>query len=135
MRLTSRKVIFRKSQKLLTERALTCLSELHGGGLIRTFNSYSFNFNSGLRKCRTGFCLLWTPSPRCKQFLWFWKLTSCDYISFISSLIEVLRINLPNLCPNMNHFDAVDFSECHSEEVMFLLTLSVQTQHIFNRLN
>ena len=25
----------------------------------------------------------------------------------------------------MNHFDAVDFSECHSEEVMFLLTLSV----------
>ena len=25
----------------------------------------------------------------------------------------------------MNYFDAVDFSECHSEEVMFLLTLSV----------
>ena len=25
----------------------------------------------------------------------------------------------------MNHFDAVDFSECHSEEVMFLLTLSL----------
>ena len=37
----------------------------------------------------------------------------------------LLRINLPNLCPNMNNFDAVDFSECHSEEVMFLLTLSV----------
>ena len=30
----------------------------------------------------------------------------------------LLRINLPNLCPNMNHFDAVDFSECHSEEVI-----------------
>ena len=29
-----------------------------------------------------------------------------------------LRINLSNLCPNMNHFDAVDFSECHSEEVI-----------------
>ena len=27
-------------------------------------------------------------------------------------------INLPNLCPNMNHFDAVDFSECHSEEAI-----------------
>ena len=27
----------------------------------------------------------------------------------------------------MNHFDAVDFSECRSEEVMFLLTLSVST--------
>ena len=37
----------------------------------------------------------------------------------------LLSINLPNLCPNMNNFDAVDFSECHSEEVMFLLTLRV----------
>ena len=38
----------------------------------------------------------------------------------------LLRIHLPTLCPNMNHFDAVDFSECHSEEVIkFLLTLSV----------
>ena len=37
----------------------------------------------------------------------------------------LLRINLPNLCPNMNYFDAVDFSEFHSEEVMFLLTLSL----------
>ena len=25
----------------------------------------------------------------------------------------------------MNHFDAVEFSDCHSEEVMLLLTLSV----------
>ena len=40
----SRKEIFRKSQKLLTKRAL---SELHGGSLFRTFKSYSFNFNSG----------------------------------------------------------------------------------------
>ena len=22
------------------------------------------------------------------------------------------------MCPNINHFDAVDFSECHSEEVI-----------------
>ena len=59
----SRKVIFRKSQKLLT-------SELHG---IKTFKSYSFNFNGGLRKHRMGYCLLRTPSPRGKQFLWFLK--------------------------------------------------------------
>ena len=32
---------------------------------------------------------------------------------------------IAKLCPNMVHFDALDFSECHSEEVMFLLTLSV----------
>ena len=45
-------VIFRKSQKLLTERAL---SELYGGGLLIKFNSYSFNFNGGLRKHRVGY--------------------------------------------------------------------------------
>ena len=37
----------------------------------------------------------------------------------------LLRINLPNLCPNMNHFDAVDFSECHSEEVVSFFWRSV----------
>ena len=47
---------------------------LHGGSLFRTFNSYSFNFNGGLRKCHTAFCLLRTPSPRGKQFLWFLKM-------------------------------------------------------------
>ena len=46
----------------------------------------------------------------------------------------VLRINLPNLCTNMNHFNAVDFSECHSEEVMFLLTLSVKINFFLNGL-
>ena len=29
-------------------------SELHGRGLFKTFNSYSLNFNGGLRKRRTG---------------------------------------------------------------------------------
>ena len=50
------------------------MSELHGGSLFRTFNSYSFNFNGGLRKRRNGFCLLRTLSPRGKQFLWFLKI-------------------------------------------------------------
>ena len=43
----------------------------HGGDLFRTFNSYSFSFNGGLLKYRTGYCLLRTPSPRGKQFLFF----------------------------------------------------------------
>ena len=30
----------------------------------------------------------------------------------------LIKIKLPYLCLNMNHFDAVDFSECHSEEVI-----------------
>ena len=37
----------------------------------------------------------------------------------------ILKINLPNLCPNMNHFDAMDFSECHSEEVISFFWCSV----------
>ena len=45
----------------------------------------------------------------------------------------LLRINLPNLCPNMNHFDAADFSECHSEEVMFLLMLSLYPPNYMKR--
>ena len=37
----------------------------------------------------------------------------------------LLRINLPNLCPNMIHFDALDFSEWHSEEVISFFWRSV----------
>ena len=37
----------------------------------------------------------------------------------------LLRINLHNLCPNMNHFDAVDFIECDSEEVISFFWSSV----------
>ena len=109
-------------------------SELHGGGLFKTFNSYSFNFNGGLRKRRMGYCLLRTPSPRGKQFLWFLKNLPLAISSHLSPLwlkdtfvfkMCLLRINLPNLCPNMNHFDAVDFSECHSEEVISFFWRSV----------
>ena len=73
------------------------------------------------------------PAREASSFCDFW--IDLLRFAFISSFIEVnliffrcaliLRINLPNLSPNMNHFDAVDFSECHSEEVMFLLTLSL----------
>ena len=127
----SRKVIFRKSQKLLTERAL---SELHRGGLFRTFNSYSFNFNGGFRKRRTGYCLFRTPSPRGKQFLWFFLIDLLrfhriyllfDWSKLLFFEMCLLRINLPNLCPNMNHFDAVDFSECYSDEVISFFWRSV----------
>ena len=61
-------------------------SELHGGGLFRTFNSYSFNFNGVLHKHRTGFEL---PAREASNFCDFWKFTSCDFIAFISPLIEV----------------------------------------------
>ena len=101
------------------------------------------------------------PAREASSFCDFWKLTSCDFISYISTFIEVnlifidvlkislfsrygnrvdhvqslcrfqnlvwngLRINLPNLCPNINHFDEADFSECHSEEVISFFWRSV----------
>ena len=49
----------------------------------------------------------------------------------------LLRINLPNLCPNMNHFSCSGFQwmslwRCHSEEVhdKFLLTLRLYTRSL-----
>ena len=127
----SRQIIFRKSQKLLTEWAL---SELHGASLFRTFNSYSFNFNGGLRKRRTGFCLLRTPSPKGKEFLWFLKVYLLrfhriyllfDWSKLFFFQMCLLRINLPNLCPNKIHVDALDFSEWHSEVVISFFWRSV----------
>ena len=102
-------------------------SELHGGSLFRTFNSYSLNFHGGLRKRRTGFCLLRAPSPRGKQFLWFLKIDLLrfhriyllyDWSKLYFFAMCLLRINLPNLCPNMIHIDALDFSGWHSKEAI-----------------
>ena len=126
------------------ENRRTCSqSELHGGGLFRTFNSYSFNFNGGLRKRRSGYCLLQTPSPRGKQFLWFFLIDLLrfhriyllfDWSKLLFFWMCLLRINLPNLhvhvCPNMIHFDAVDFSECHSEVVISFFWRSVYLKKI-----
>ena len=40
----------------------------------------------------------------------------------------LLRMNLPNMCPNITHVDALDFSEWHSEEVIsFFWRSSVDT--------
>ena len=126
------------------------LSELHGCSLFRTFNSYSFNFNGGLRKRQnyTAFVLLRTPSPRGKQFLWFFMqihllrfhriylLFGWSKLLFFLFVLDVLqlRINLPNLCPNMIHVDALDFSEWHSEEVISFFWRS-KSKCIFNGIN
>ena len=37
------------------------------------------------------------------------------------------------MCPNMNHFDAVDFSECRSEEVISFIWRSVYIQFALTR--
>ena len=112
-------------------------SELHGGSLFRAFNSYSLHFNGGLRKRRIGFCLLRTPSPRGKQFLWFLKIDLLrfhriyllfDWIKLLFFPMCCLRTNLPNLCPNMIHVDALDFIDWHSE-------VSFDAQYTMNCIN
>ena len=63
------------------------------------------------------------------SFCDFWNLTSCDFIPFIIFFhMCLLRINWPKTCLNMNHFDAVDSSECHSEEVISFFWCSVYVQ-------
>ena len=112
----SQKVIFQKSQKLLTES-------------LNSYYSYSFNFNGGLCNCRTGFC----PCLGVEQFLWFLKNYLLRFhlilLLFYSSKrlfheMCLVRSTVANLCQIMIHFIALDFSECRSEEV-FLLTISV----------
>ena len=73
------------------------------------------------------------PAREASNFCDFWKLTSCDFhrillfdwnkLFFLDVLIK--EISLPNMCPNMNYFDAVDFNECHSEEVISFFWRSV----------
>ena len=74
------------------------------------------------------------PAREASSFCDFWKLTSCDFIAFLSSIIKVnfcfiamylFRINLPNLCPNMIHIDALDFSGWHSKQVISFFWRSV----------
>ena len=64
----------------------------------------------------------------------FWKVTSCDFTPFYSVLTQpnvcccfymCLVKTIAKLCPNMIHFDALDFSECRSEEVISFFWRSV----------
>ena len=62
-----------------------------------------------------------------EHFLWFLKSDLLrfhhNFLLFGKSNLLLIRRTIAHLCLNIN-FDAVDFSERRSEEVMFLLTLS-----------
>ena len=81
------------------------------------------------------------PAGEASRVCDFWKFTSCDFIAFISSLIEVnfgvflmflLRINIPILCQNMIHIDALEFGEWHPEEVISFFWRSVYEDTIMH---
>ena len=72
-----------------------------------------------------------------------WKLVadSCWWLSAATGrrlVVAIVWLWL-NLCPNMNHFDAVDFSECHFEEVISFFWRSVYMhrprRHMLNLYN
>ena len=65
----------------------------------------------------------WETSSFCD----FWKVTSCDFTPFYSFFNQpnicflemcLVRSIIAKLCPNMIHFDALEFSECRSEKVI-----------------
>ena len=74
------------------------------------------------------------PASRGKQFLWFLKIDLLrfhrtyllyDWSKLLFFAMCLLRINLPNLCPNMIRVDALDFSGGHSKEVISFFWRSV----------
>ena len=72
------------------------------------------------------FYLRETPSPNGEQFLWYWKLTSCDFTGFFFFFFFAdVDITVANLCSNTINFDAVHFSDCRSEEGISLFWRSV----------
>ena len=69
----------------------------------------------------SSFCVFWTNDLlRIHIILLFF-----DLIKRLFFEMCLVRSTIANLSPIMIHFNALDFKECRSEEVMFLLTLSV----------
>ena len=68
------------------------------------------------------------------SFCDLWKMTSCDFTLFYYFLTQsnicffemcLVRTTIANLCPIMIHFNALDFNECRSEEVISFFWRSV----------
>ena len=80
MQFKSRKVIFQKSQKLLTERAL---SELRGGSLNSEHSIAIHSISmAGYVNAVPAFVCFELPAREASSFCDFWKLTSSDFIAF-----------------------------------------------------
>ena len=91
------------------------------GCLFRTFNSYPFNFEGGLlaiirtmlRGGEQFLCFLKNDVLRFHLILLFFDSSKCFFFEMF-----LIRSTIANLCPIMIHFNAFDFNECHSKEVI-----------------
>ena len=69
------------------------------------------------------------------NFCDFWKMTSCDFTLFYSFFFNssirlffemwLVRTTVAKLCPIMIYFNALDFNECRSKEVISFFWRSV----------
>ena len=73
------------------------------------------------------------------SFCDFGKITSCYLILLLIDSSKhlffemcLVRSTIANLCPIMIHFDALDFSECRSEEVLFCFCFFWCSVYIFS---
>ena len=66
------------------------------------------------------------------DFTTFFSFLTGANLFLCFSFFMCLSITLANLRPNIINFYVVDFSKCRSEEVMFLLTLSVCRAFFFH---
>ena len=140
-----RKMWLNHEMSFFENRRNSSPSELWASSTEAAYSEHSIAIHSismaGYVNAVPAFVCFELPAREASRFCDFWKLTSCDFIAFISSLIEVnvcfldvLRLNLhvPNLHPNMIQVDALDFREWHSEEVISFFWRSV---YIFVSLN
>ena len=131
------KVIFQKSQKLLTETLPRKAAYSEHSMAIHSISM------SGYITAVLAFVHAELRGQETSSFCDFWQVTFCDFTLLYSFLTQpnicffqmcLVRNTIANLCPNMIHFDPLDFSECRSEEVISFLTLSVckKSPHVIN---
>ena len=127
----SQEVSFQKSQKIacLSGREFGADNSPHGVYVTRHWNwmnSYWILWIGRLRRAHPELAR-WAVSAIFENwhvvikpyFLLFETRISCVFLIFLLRSIKAY------LCPNMINFDAVDFSECHPEEVISFFWRSV----------
>ena len=121
-----RKMRWNPERYIFENRRNCSQSELWASSTEAAYSEHSIAIHSisiaGYVNAVRAFVCFELPAREASSFCDFLKLTSCDEIAFISLL---LRTNLPNMCPNMIHVDAFDFSACHSEEEISFFWRSV----------
>ena len=124
-----RKMRWNFKRSLFKNRRNCLLRTSTKGRLFRTFN-----FKGGLCNRRTGYCPCRALCLGGKRFLWILKNDPLRFhliLPFFGLnqrfVFEMcfIRSTIDNLCPIMIRFYALDFNECHSEEVISFFWCSV----------